>query len=487
MFKLRNLFFCFLTLSLSVTVIADDWPNYLGPTQNGVSKETGILKDWETNPPEVLWSHSVGEGFAGAAIRDGKVYVLDRFKSKDDILRCFDLVSGKELWKYKNKDPGKFSFNGSRATPTVTEKYVFAVGPMGTFYCLDVKSRKLVWKRNILKDFDAELPGWAYSQSPLVYENLVIIAPQSEKAGVVAYMQDTGKMIWQTQRLCHESGYASPTLLSLCGEEQIVLVTPYLTEEMLEEEEEDEEDENEDEEGEEEEDDVEEDEEEGGYEELEMFAEEEDEDEEEEEEEEYEEEHEEEPRFDGGGVYGIHPKTGKILWNYKNFYCGITIPPVTALGNDQIFVTAGYEAFAIKLQIAKKGGKYKVSEIFNKSKVKSQIHPAILFENHLYIQNNGSNVRDGLICMNMDGEILWKTGRKLNFEWGGMLLADNLLLLVDGRRGGLYMIEPNTNEYTQLGKYELLKRPMIWAPLALSDRKLIVRDQKKIYCLSVGL
>ena len=81
--------------------------------------------------PKVVWTHPLGKGFAAAAIRDGEAYVLDRVKSREDVLRCYDIQTGKELWTYSHEDRGKVSFNGSRAAPTVDREHVYCVGMLG--------------------------------------------------------------------------------------------------------------------------------------------------------------------------------------------------------------------------------------------------------------------------------------------------------------------------------------------------------------------
>jgi outer membrane protein assembly factor BamB len=448
-------------------VSGEDWPQYLGPQRNGHSTETGLMTTWQSGGPEVLWEYPLGEGFGGAAVRAEKIYLLDRVDDKKDVLRCIDLNTGDQLWHFVHEDPGKFSFNGSRATPTVTDSHIYTVGPMGTVYCIDLLTNKPVWMRNFQTDFMAKLPQWAYSQSPLVYENLVIVAPQGKQTGVVAYNKDNGEIVWKTPRLCHDPGYSSPSLVTIGGIDQVVIVTPYLTAEMLEE------DEDEDEEDEESEEDVEEEEE---YEEEEV---------EEDEEAETDEPEDAGPRFEGGGVYGIDVRTGKILWNFKEFYCGITIPPVTDVGDGRLFITGGYESSATMIKLINNEGKFEVQKIFVIDDVKSQIHPAILYENYLYIQANGDDKRRGLQCMSLDGKILWETGKRQHFEWGGFLLADNLLFMMDGKKGQLHLIKPNPEEYTELGKLRILKGPQIWAPLALSEGKLVVRDKKQMKCIKI--
>ena len=225
-------------------VAAQDWPQYLGPDRTGMSTETGFPIDWIKDPPKVLWKQPLGEGFGGAAIVGGKVYVLDRVDAKEDVFRCFDMKNGKELWHYSHPDTGEFSFNGSRAVPTIEGDRAYAVGAMGTVYCMDLKTQKPVWTHNFMKDFNAELPTWAYSQSPLIVRDLVIVAPQGREAGVVAYNKLTGELMWKTGRLSNDPGYSSPVLATLSGVEQIVQVTPYLSPELRESEEDEEEDEN---------------------------------------------------------------------------------------------------------------------------------------------------------------------------------------------------------------------------------------------------
>ena len=88
------------------TVFASDWPQYLGPDRNAVSGEKGLLRSWPAEGPKVLWTVPLGEGFGGAAIAEGKVYVYDRVDDKTDILRCLDLMTGKEEWTYCNEAPG---------------------------------------------------------------------------------------------------------------------------------------------------------------------------------------------------------------------------------------------------------------------------------------------------------------------------------------------------------------------------------------------
>jgi outer membrane protein assembly factor BamB len=427
-------------ITFSFVTVRADWPQYLGPDRNGHSPEKALAKSWPKKGPKVLWSQPMGKGFAGVAIRDGKVYVLDRVDSKTDVLRCFDLTNGKELWTYSNDDPGKFSFNGSRTAPTVEDENIYCVGAMGSVYCISRSSHKPVWKRDFKKDFDAEKPNWGFTQSPLIYKNLVIVAPQVKKAGAVAYDKATGKIVWKTPRLCNDPGYSSPVLTTIDGVDQIVLTTP-----LKEPEEEEEEDEDED-----------------------------------------EDEEDEGPPFEGGGVYGIDAKTGEILWNYTNWKCPISIPPVTFIGDGRMFITGEYGSGSAMIKVARKGGKFEATELFKTDVCGAQIHPALLYENHLYMNSNGNERRDGLLCLTLDGKVLWNTRKKPSFGRGGMIMADGIIYIVEGDKRHLYMVKATPEKYTELGMMKkILKGKEMWAPLALTDGKLVIRDQKQLKCLDV--
>jgi outer membrane protein assembly factor BamB len=108
------------------------------------------------------------------------------------VLRCLDLSTGNELWTYSNDAPGETGYNGSRGTPTVDEKYVYVVGLMGDMLCVDRRSHKLVWKKNLMTDFDGRMSEWGVAQNPVLYKNLVIVAPHGPEAFVVELDKETG-------------------------------------------------------------------------------------------------------------------------------------------------------------------------------------------------------------------------------------------------------------------------------------------------------
>ena len=234
-----------LFLIAGASLRAADWPQYLGPTRNSVSPQKGILRSWPQKGPEVLWTGTVGRGYGGPVVKDGKVYILDRDDKVGDNLRCLDLSNGKDLWNFAYDAPGSVMFPGSRSVPTVDGNTVYSCGPYGDLYCISIDTHKPVWNKNIWKDFGGAKPGsggpmgpggpggsegedrfpiWAITQNPLVYGDLLIVASQAPQAGVVAYEKLTGNVKWKTPSL-GLAGYVSPAIVKIDGQDHIVMIT----------------------------------------------------------------------------------------------------------------------------------------------------------------------------------------------------------------------------------------------------------------------
>ena len=196
-------------VAVSLTsVVAADWPWLYGPRRNHTSEQKGLLRTWPQEGPKVLWTVPMAAGFGGPAVSGGNVYLLDRDEKVGDTLRVLDLASGKELWTFAYDAPGSFMFAGSRTTPTVDGEHVYTVGPMGDLHAISTKTRKPAWRKNIWKDFGggAQLPQWAIVQNPLIYGDLLIVAPQTPEAGVVAYDKLTGDAQMEVCRPVRHSG-----------------------------------------------------------------------------------------------------------------------------------------------------------------------------------------------------------------------------------------------------------------------------------------
>jgi outer membrane protein assembly factor BamB len=425
--------FLLILLAGFATMYAQDWPQYLGPDRNSTSPQQNILRSWPESGPEVLWTVGVGIGYGGPVVQDGKIYLLDRDDQAGDMLRCFDLNTGKELWNYAYDAPGSVNFPGSRSVPIVDGKHVYSCGPYGDLYCIDIDTHKPVWNKNVWTDFGGgEIPRWAISQCPLVFGDLLILASQAPEAGVVAYDKLTGELKWKTPSL-GEVGYVSPAIVKIDGEDHVVMVTA-----------------------------------------------------------------------SGGGrgrpvtpgkIVGIDPGSGEVLWENDDWVCRIPIPSAVDAGENRILVLGGYDLGALMIQVEKQAdGTYRTRVLIKTEEFGDQTKPPILHEGYFYAQFGTNNTRDGLSCMSMEGEIMWKTKRDPDFNKGSMILADGLILATDGAKT-LYLIEPDPSGFKPLASAELLAEAdtgdarsgtQNWAPIALSDGKLLIRDQSQLMCVKVA-
>lgn len=200
-----------------------DWPHYRGPNSNGTSAETGINKDWGSKPPKLLWKVDMTDGgYSGPAEADGIVYVVDH-NGDDDVIRALSLADGSEVWSYKFIDAKPINNGFTRSTPTVFGGKVYTTSRLGVTNCLDAKTGKVIWTRNVVKDLGSQIPAWELAHSPVIDGQKLIICPGGENAGVVALDKDTGKTIWQGGGTT-VSGYSTPVIATINGVKQYVVM-----------------------------------------------------------------------------------------------------------------------------------------------------------------------------------------------------------------------------------------------------------------------
>jgi hypothetical protein len=151
-----------------------------------------------------------------------------------------------------------------------------------------------------------------------------------------------------------------------------------------------------------------------------------------------------------------------------------------------MLITGGYNAGAAMIKVEKKAdGSYGVTELFKNRDFGSHTQSPLLYRDHFYAQCTINERSDGLVCLGMDGQVKWKTGEDPLFNKGGAILADGLLLGTDGNKM-LYLIDPDPSGFKPLASAELLEPGENWAPLALVDGKLLIRDQKNLKCVAVA-
>jgi outer membrane protein assembly factor BamB len=187
-----------LLILMAIPTGGADWPQFRGPERDNISAETGLLRSWPSQGPKVLWRISVCEGYAGAAIRDGRVYVNDYIaERKEHLVRCLSLADGKDLWQWSYPVEVRPNHGITRTVPAVGRTMVFSLDPKCRFHVLDAKTGKLIWQKNLVQEYKATIPGWYAGQNPLIDGDRVLIATGGD-ALVIAFDQATGKEIWRT-------------------------------------------------------------------------------------------------------------------------------------------------------------------------------------------------------------------------------------------------------------------------------------------------
>lgn len=229
--RITNLRFAIMTgvllLCASVNSFAQpntDWPQWRGANRDGISKETGLLKEWGKDGPQIVWKASgAGRGYSSLAVSNGRIYTMGLRGDKEFIV-AFDVKTGKEVWATQNgnafrNDRG----DGPRGTPTIEGDRLYALGGDGDLSCLDVKTGKVIWTMNVLQKFGGSNPRWGISESPLIMGEKVLVNAGGSGASVVAFNKKDGSVIWKTQS--EQAGYSSAIPMTVGGKTQVVFFT----------------------------------------------------------------------------------------------------------------------------------------------------------------------------------------------------------------------------------------------------------------------
>lgn len=214
--------FALLLFSLDAALAAD-WPQFLGPDRNGVSKETGLIDAFPASGPKVLWKVEGGVGMGGFAVRDGKALVMVQAGGRQHVL-AVDAKTGKQVWKtdvapaYKN-DMG----DGPRATPTIDGGMAYVFTGEGQLVALKVADGSIQWSKSPLKELGGKPAEYGMACSPLIVGDNVVVTAGTKAGTVVAYNKATGKLAWKSGS--DRTGYSSPALLKVGGKQQIVVFT----------------------------------------------------------------------------------------------------------------------------------------------------------------------------------------------------------------------------------------------------------------------
>lgn len=407
----------------TATAPSENWPRFRGEDFDNISKSKTKLKDrWQPDEPKILWSVELGEGHSGAAIYDGKVYVLDYIEeSREDALRCFSLETGEELWQRSYNVNLKRNHGMSRTVPAVNEKYILTIGPKCHVMCVERESGNLVWGLDMVKKYNTEVPFWYTGQCPLIDGDKAILAPGTD-ALMVAVDMASGEIRWETPnpkgwKMSHSSVVPATVL----GKKM------YLYSAV-------------------------------------------------------------------GGACGISAEgddEGKILWETSAWNHSVVAPSPVAFPDGKIFLTAGYGAGSMMLQLKKTGNSYEtevLSQYLPKDGLASEQQTPIVWEGHLLgilPKDAGAN-RNQLVCVPPRDvtKFVWTSGKTTRFGLGPYMIADNKLFVLSDD-GTLTMIQPDTESFRQMAQKKIFDGHDAWAPLAIANGKMVLRDSKTMFCIDL--
>ncbi|MBL9162520.1 MAG: PQQ-like beta-propeller repeat protein [Planctomycetaceae bacterium] len=240
MSRSRAAFLAVAFVSLTSITVADQWPQWMGPRRDNIWREEGIINEFPEAGPKVLWRAPVAGGYAGPAVVDGRVFVMD-YVTADDVkianferkptsgterILCLDEATGKEKWKVEYPVAYDISYPaGPRCTPTVDGDKVYCLGAVGDFHCLDAATGKILWHKNFPKDYHTKTALWGYASHPLIDGDNVICVVGGEGTHAVAFDKNTGEQNWAALT-SPEQGYSPPTIIEAGGVRQLLLLAP---------------------------------------------------------------------------------------------------------------------------------------------------------------------------------------------------------------------------------------------------------------------
>ena len=217
-----------------------DWPGYRGPNRDGQALHEVVRTDWNDNPPRALWRHEVGPAWSSFAVVGDLLFTQEQ-RGENEAVVAYLTDTGEELWAHTNKARHETFLGGTgpRATPTLYDSRLYALGATGILDCLDPLTGEPIWSRNIAEDAGTEQLDFGYAGSPLVYDDMVVVNPgKNVPAGgdatmydgtppgaFIAYQRLTGEIVWRVSQ--RQAGYSAPRLEEIDGERQLLLYSAW--------------------------------------------------------------------------------------------------------------------------------------------------------------------------------------------------------------------------------------------------------------------
>lgn len=215
-------------LFLTHITFCQDWPDWRGPDRDGIWNETGIVEKFNSPVIKPVWSVSIGSGYSGPTVSNGKIYVTDLNEgpNQSEGVLCFDEKTGVKLWEYRYECDyiGVGYPAGPRASVVINNGKAYSLGTMGNLFCFNAGNGEVIWQKDLNNIHEIRMPTWGISATPLIVEDKIILQISgSNNACVIALDKNTGKEIWRN--LNEIAGYSAPILISGNGTKVVVVWT----------------------------------------------------------------------------------------------------------------------------------------------------------------------------------------------------------------------------------------------------------------------
>ncbi len=226
--KTQNFFFLIILFFLTINGFSQDWPDWRGINRDGNWNETGIIEEFKTAHIQPDWSVSIGSGYSGPTVSNGKVYITDlkeNLKQTEGVL-CFDEETGRKLWEYRYECDyiGVGYPAGPRASVVINKGKAYSLGTMGNLFCFNAENGQVIWQKDLKKIYEIRMPTWGIAATPLIVDNKIILQISgSNNACVLALDKYTGAEIWRN--LEDIAGYSAPVLIEKNGNRVVVIWT----------------------------------------------------------------------------------------------------------------------------------------------------------------------------------------------------------------------------------------------------------------------
>jgi outer membrane protein assembly factor BamB len=219
---------CGTGIALLSLLLAANWPQWRGPGRDGLSAEIGLLQEWPAEGPPLLWQQSgLGDGYSTPAVVGDRIYLVSSEGLDNEFVQALAVEGGRRVWSTRIGKVGEPdqqpNYPGARSTPTIDGDRVYALGSDGDLACLDRATGQVRWQKNVRSEFGGKPGEWAFSESPLVDGETVVVTPGGEEATLVALDKNSGDVIWKSQVPGGDAaGYASVIIVNAAGVKQYV-------------------------------------------------------------------------------------------------------------------------------------------------------------------------------------------------------------------------------------------------------------------------